>query len=58
MGKDRQYAGTIHNPFHEKHRSFPLPVGDDESIEETATKYFAGDKRLWTKQPLNRPKGR
>jgi hypothetical protein len=57
MGRDREYAGTTYNPYHANHRDPFNPANTPdphESPETEATKYFAGDRRLWTRQPLKR----
>lgn len=50
MGSDRQYAGTTYNPYHEQHRD-PF-FGEHDPEDADASKYFAGDQRLWVNQPV------
>lgn len=49
MGPQRTYQGTISNPFHPAHQD---PFFGEPPEDADPSMYFAGDKRLWTRQPL------
>jgi hypothetical protein len=52
MGASRTYEGTTYNPFHSR---FQDPFSGEHDPEEAhPSMYFAGDRRLWTQQPLGK----
>lgn len=51
MGPKRTFEGTVANPFHAEHTD-PFNLATKADPDEATGAYFAGDKRLWTKQPL------
>jgi hypothetical protein len=52
MGPQRDYQGDVYNPFHP---AFQDPFfGEHDPKDFEPSMYFAGDRRLWTQQPLLR----